>query len=302
MIRSLLIALSLLLAFSSKAQELNCHVEVNTSQLETTNKSVFDDLKQSVTDYLNTNKWTDLQFSNNERIECNIFFNITGYSETSGRMSGTIQVQSIRPVFNSTYTTTLLNYRDTEVEFNYIENEPLIRNELAMESQLTQLLNFYAYLILALDFDSFSPNGGSPFITQLETIVQQGQSSGEKGWNQFDNNRNRATLLKALTEANSRKIRDIIYKYHREGLDQMAMSPDKGRKVIDSTLDILAEIQQIMPMSGALTMFHDSKVQELVNIYSKAPQGERDHAFNILLRAFPTEAQTLSQIKNPTEN
>lgn len=137
-------------------------VEVNTSQLEGTNKSVFEALQNAVSEYVNTTKWTDAQFSANERIEATLFFNITKYDEGDGRMEGTLQVQAIRPVYNSSYTTTLINFRDTKVDFTYSENEPLVYNEMNMESQLTAIVNFYVYLILAVDFDSFAPRGGDP--------------------------------------------------------------------------------------------------------------------------------------------
>lgn len=161
-------------------QELNCRVEVNTSRLEGTNKSVFETLQNAVNEYVNSNRWTDSQFSPNERIECSMFFDIAEYDQAQGRMSGTLQVQSLRPVYNSDYTTSLINFRDTHVEFNYQEGEPLVYNEASMENQLTQILNFYIYLILAVDYDSFSLHGGDPYYSRLETIVQRGPIVGRK--------------------------------------------------------------------------------------------------------------------------
>ena len=189
-----------MMSFLADAQELNCRVEVNASQLEGTNKSVFETLQSAINEYVNTNKWTDAQFSANERIECTLFFNITEYDSSDGKMTGTLQVQAIRPVYNSSYTTTLLNFRDTKVDFTYIENEPLTYNEANMESQLTQILNFYVYLILAIDFDSFSPRGGEPYYEKLAMIVQQAQSSGESGWKAFEDTKNRSAVLSAFTD------------------------------------------------------------------------------------------------------
>lgn len=289
--------LSLLVSAASVAQELNCRVEINTSQLEGTNKSVFETLQNAVNEYVNTTQWTNTQFSPNEKIECTLFFTITKYDESTGAMEGSLQVQSIRPVYNSSYTTTLINFKDNKIEFAYQENEPLIHSETNMESQLTQILNFYIYLILAVDFDSFSPRGGDAYFSRLETIVQQGQSSGESGWKAFEDTKNRAAVLAAFTDPSTRRLRDLYYDYHLQGLDQMSVSPDKGRKTIDTSLDILTEIYKVAPMSVGLSMFKDAKLDELVNIYSKATADERQHAYDVLSAIFPTEQQRLDQIK-----
>lgn len=289
--------LSLLVSAASVAQELNCRVEINTSQLEGTNKSVFETLQNAVNEYVNTTQWTNTQFSPNEKIECTLFFTITKYDESTGAMEGSLQVQSIRPAYNSSYTTTLINFKDNKIEFAYQENEPLIHSETNMESQLTQILNFYIYLILAVDFDSFSPRGGDAYFSRLETIVQQGQSSGESGWKAFEDTKNRAAVLAAFTDPSTRRLRDLYYDYHLQGLDQMSVSPDKGRKTIDTSLDILTEIYKVAPMSVGLSMFKDAKLDELVNIYSKATPEERQHAYDVLSAIFPTEQQRLDQIK-----
>ena len=272
-------------------------MEVNTSQLEGTNKSVFENLQSAISEYVNTNKWTNAQFSPNERIECTLFFNITEYDAGDGKMSGTLQVQAIRPVYNSSYTTTLLNFRDSKVDFNYIENEPLVYNEANMESQLTQILNFYVYLTLAVDFDSFSLHGGDPYFERLATIVQQAQSSGESGWKAFEDTKNRSALLSAFTDPSTRSLRDLTYKYHLQGLDQMSVSPDKGRKTIDRSLDILNDIYKVSPMSVGLSLFKDAKLDELVNIYSKATPEEREHAYKLLSSLYPTDEDRIRKIK-----
>ncbi|MCM1164300.1 MAG: DUF4835 family protein [Muribaculaceae bacterium] len=290
-----------LTSVTALAQELNCRVEVNTSQLEGTNKSVFETLQSAMNEYVNTTKWTNAQFSPNERIECTLFFNITKYEEGDGNMEGTLQVQATRPVYNSSYTTTTINFRDTNIKFNYTENEPLVYNEMNMESQLTAILNFYVYLILAVDFDTFSSHGGDPYFERLATIVQQAQSSGESGWKQFEDNKNRSAVLSSFTDPSTRSIRDLYYQYHRNGLDQMSVSPDKGRKVIDSSLDILTSIYKVSPMSVGLSMFRDAKLDELVNIYSKAPTEEREHAAKVLSPLYPTDNERIEKIRKGDE-
>lgn len=297
--RSLIASLLIAFSLASTAQELNCRVEVNASQIEGTNKSVFEALQNAVNEYVNTNKWTATQFSPNERIECSMFFTISEYNPSDGKMVGDLQIQAIRPVYNSSYTTTLINFRDTKIDFNYIENDLLVYNESQMENQLTQILNFYVYLILAVNFDSFSLHGGDPYFDKAATIVHQAQSSGESGWKAFENSKNRSAVLASFTDQSVRRIRELYYTYYMQGLDQMSVSPDKGRSSIDRSLDILTEIYRISPMSVGLSMFKDAKLDELVNIYSKSTAEERRHAFGLLSEIYPTEHDRLQKIKEP---
>lgn len=297
-----LIFLLLLIPKSVLAQELNCRVEVNTSQIEGTNKNIFETLQNAVNEYVNSTRWSQAQFSPNEKIESTLLFTITSYDEATGKMEGTLQVQSTRPVYNSSYTTTLINFKDNNISFTYSDGEPLIYSENNMESQLTQIINFYVYLILAVDFDSFSPNGGDAFFERLEMIVQQGQSSGESGWKAFEDTKNRSAVLASFTDPSTRSIRELYYSYHLQGLDQMSVSPDKGRKTIGSSLEILGKVFSVAPMSVGLSMFKDAKMDELVNIYSKAPVEEREHAYELLSPIFPTEQMRLEKIKKGDES
>lgn len=296
----LLVLCGLVSDFSDvRAQELQCSVEVNTGSIEGTNKTVFESLKESIFEYLNENKWTNAVFSPNEKIECRLFLTVKEYSDD--RIKGDIQIQLVRPVFNSTYTTTLFNFRDTKVEFDYREGEPLIFSEGNWDGNLTGILNYYAYLLLALDFDSFSPRGGQPYFDKAASVVQMAQSSGEPGWRTFDDNRNRSAVLNSFTDSNTGMIRDLIYQYHRKGLDEMATSPDKGRAAITSSLHAIADIYKNAPMSVALSIFRDSKLEELVNIYSKAPQSERDKVYELLEEIYPADIDRLEKIRKPEE-
>lgn len=296
--RAALVVISLLLiSCVVTAQELNCRVEVNASQIEGTNKSVFETLQAAINEYVNTTKWSDAVFSPNEKIEANMFFGITDYDESTGKMSGSLQVQSVRPVYNSSYVTTLINFRDNKIEFTYTENEPLVYSETEMQSQLTAIINFYVNLILAVDFDSFSLHGGDRFFDRLELIVHQAQSAGESGWRTFEDTKNRAAVLNSFTSPSTSQLRDLYYKYHIQGLDMMSVSPDKGRGVIDSSLDILTSVYSADPMSVGLSMFKDAKLDELVNVYSKASANERQHAYKILSELYPTEEHSLELIK-----
>ena len=298
MIKKLGILLVLsLCAFMGRAQELLCTVEINTSAIEGTNKSVFETLQEAISDYFNETKWTNTIFSPNERIECRFFLTVKSYD--NDRIKGEVQVQLSRPVYNSTYTTTLFNFKDTKIEFDYREGEPLIFNDNTWTSNLLGILDYYAYLFLALDFDSFSPMGGQPYFDKVATIVQQAQSSGEIGWRAFEDTKNRSAVLSAFTESNTSVMRDMLYQYHRKGLDEMATSPDKGRASITESLAALKEVYDHSPMSVGLSIFRDAKLDELVNVYSQAPQNERDEVYDLLQPIYPTDRSRLEKIKKP---
>lgn len=296
--RTILLSIILSFAtFSAKAQELLCTVEINTSSIEGTNKSVFETLQQAISEYFNETKWTNTVFSPNERIECRFFLTVKEYD--NDRVKGDLQLQLSRPVYNSTYTTTLFNFKDTKVEFEYREGEPLIFNENTWTNNLTGLLDFYAYLFLALDFDSFSPLGGQPYFDKAASVVQQAQSSGEIGWRTFEDTRNRSAVLASYTDANNEGMRNLLYQYHRKGLDEMVTSPDKGRASITESLQAVKKIYDLSPMNVGLSIFRDAKLDELVNIYSKASQTERDAVYDLLQPVYPTDRSRLEKIKKP---
>lgn len=282
------------------AQELNCTVEVNAQQVDGSYKPTFETLKTSMTEYLNETKWTNTTFSPVERIDCRFFLTVASYD--GDRVKGEIQVQLSRPVYNSTYTTTLFNFRDTKVEFDYRDGDPLIFSENSFDGNLTALLNYYAYLFLAIDFDSFSPEGGQPYFDKAASVVQQAQSSGEIGWRTFEDTKNRSAVLSAYTDANMQGVRRMLYDYHRKGLDEMVTSPDKGRATITKSLKNIAEVYKVAPMSVALSIFHDSKIDELVNLYSKAPQSEREEVYEMLSPIYPTDRDRIEKIKNPDKD
>lgn len=283
----------------TSAQELNCTVEVNSSKIEGTDKSPFEELQEAITEYMNTQKWTNAQFAANEKIECRLFLTVSKYEDE--KFTGDLQVQLSRPVYNSTYTTTLINFKDTKVEFTHRRGEPLVFNENSWDSNLTAILNYYAYLFLALDFDSFSLQGGQPYFDRMATIVQMAQSSGETGWRAFEDNKNRSAVLSSYTDAATSGIRELMYNYHRKGLDEMVTSPDKGRAVITESLQQIKKINETSPMSVALSIFKDTKLDELVNIYSGAPETERTEVYELLRRIYPTETERLEKIRNPEE-
>lgn len=276
------------------AQELNCDVTINTDQVQSSS-SVFQTLQDAIREYMNNTHFTNDQYAVNERIDCRLFFTIVEY--TDGVMKGDLQIQSSRPVYNSTYTTTLLNFKDTKMEFAYQEGEPLNFTVNTMENQLTAILNFYAYLVIALDRDSFAPRGGEEAFDRLKMIVQMAQSSGEGGWKAFEDKKNRAAVLSAYTDPGTSGLRDLLYDYHRTGLDEMFLSPDKGRAKITESLANLQKVYDVDAMSVGLSMFKDAKLDELVNLYTKASQTEREKIVELLTPLYPTEIKRITMIK-----
>ena len=293
-------ALALGCAQHSVSQELNCKVEINADKVQNANKEIFNTLQSAISDYMNTQKWTDAQFGTNEKIECRLYFTINSYDEPN--ISGDLQIQSMRPVYNSSYTTTIINFKDTKVEFQYELNQPLVYSDVNWESNLTGILNFYAYLIIAMDFDTFSMNGGDAYYEKAANVVRLAQSEGESGWKAFEDPKNRSSVLSAFTDKTTSGIREILYNYHRKGLDEMVISPDKGRAMITQTLSTLKSVYDLAPMSVCISMFKDAKLDELVNVYSKGTTTEKDNVFELLKTLYPTENSRLKKIKEESKS
>lgn len=277
--------------------ELNCKLEVNVSRTETMPSDVARQLQEAVAEYVNTTSFTELRIAPGERIECRMFFDVQSYADD--KVSAVLTVQSTRPVYDSSYTTTLLNVRDAEVEFPYSSGQPLVFARDAIDSELTALLDFYVYLILAVDADSFAPEGGTPFYGVASQIVTLARSSGGKGWRAIDSPRNRASLLAALTEPPTAAFRTLLYDYHRRGLDVMTISPEKGRATIGQTLQRLRDMVSQSPMTPLAALMRDAKLDELVGLYSKASDDERREAAALLTALWPSESEAIEKIKNP---
>ena len=272
--------------FIGKAQELNARITINSDKVQSTNKQVFKTLQDALNDFVNNKKWTDATFAMNERIDCSMTL-IINEMVSDNSFKGEIQVQARRPVYNSSYTTTLLNYRDTELSFDYTEFEPLEYTENTLNSNLIATVVFYIYTILGLDFDSFSPKGGTAFLGQAMQIVSLAQAQPTwTGWKAFENDRNRHALATALTDNTSELFRDMWYNYHRKGLDEMAANPDRGRTTIIGLLPVLEQVKSVRPTSPLLQMFADSKLDEVVLIYSKATTPEKQEGYKIIWNSY----------------
>ncbi|MDR2473287.1 MAG: DUF4835 family protein [Tannerella sp.] len=282
--------------FQASAQELNARVTVNSDKVQGTDKNIFNTLQKSLTEFINNRKWSNATFSQNERIECN--FTIIVNSVSGNMFNAEIQVQARRPVYNSSYTTTLFSWRDTEFDFEYIEFQPLEHTEGTLDSNLTATVIYYIYIVLGFDFDSFAPDGGKQYFRQAQQIVDITQSqSSWNGWTAFGNKRNRHALATALTENQSDVFHTLWYNYHRKGLDEMAANADRGRTNIITAVTTLKDFKAARPNSILLQLFDVTKLDETVLIYSKATTQEKKEAYSLFTSLFPSASARYEALK-----
>lgn len=278
-----------------RAQELNCKVNVNTDQIQGTNQTVFTALQEALTSYMNDRQWTDYSYQVEERIECTVSIVVNSYA--NGVFDADLQIQSNRPVYGSTYQSPLFAHLDGDFAFNYNEGDVLSFSETSFGNNLTEVLAFYAYVIIGMDCDSFSPMGGTPFYQKAEQIVNRAQSSNEAGWKAFEDHRNRYSLINNFLDDLMVPFRQYIYTYHRLGLDQMSASPDKGRAEICNKILSLRDAYKSRPSAVALTDFAETKMDELVNICSKASSEEKQAVYDAMSVIVPTMTDRLDQLK-----
>jgi len=284
--------------FTLSAQELNCTVRVNHSQVQSTNNGVFDALEKAITDFMNNRAWTDLQYSKQELINCNLTFNIKQYKAEDNRFTGELLFQVNRPVFNSTYNTTIFSRTDTEIGFTYMEGEKLEYNENYLDNNLTAILAYYAYLFIGMDLDTFSPLGGTEVLHRVERIVNDAQNFSESGWKAFGNTKNRHAIINDYMETSMEPFRQMMYKYHRQGLDEMSSNVDRGRTAITESIEMLKEAYDNRPLSMLPQIFTDYKRDELVNIYrGHGNSKEKDSVYEILLKINATQNNEWKKIQ-----
>lgn len=298
MIKRLAFVFSLMvLCFLTFGQELRCNVQVNSSQIQGTNKQVFQTLQNAIYEFMNNTAWTNHIYTNEERIDCNILINITEHSGDEFR--GDVQVQSRRPVFNTSYFSTLFNYKDNDLKFNYVEFEPLEFSINEHRSNLTSLLAYYAYIFIGLDYDTFSMLGGSEFFQNAEKIVTNANNAPEKGWKAFESRKNRYWLVENILNDRYRGLREFNYRYHRLGLDIMSEKETNGREEIASTLDLLQKIyrQKPDPYLFYYDLVMSAKSDELVNVFSESFMQEADRVYQILVEIDPTRSDKYKKIK-----
>lgn len=284
---------------NSRAQELKCNVQIVSQQIQGTNKQVFETLQEAVFEFMNNRVWTNHVFAPNERIECNMLINLQDQI-SADEFRGTIQIQSRRPVYNSSYNTVMFNYLDNNVHFNYVEFEPLEFNPNSHLSNLTSILAYYAYIIIGLDYDSFSYEGGTEFFQKAEAIVNNAQNAPERGWKAFDakSNKNRYWLIKNILDKEYSPIREFEYKYHRLGLDMLDKKVNEGRENIAESLKLLQEVYRDKPdpFMHFLNVIFDAKSDEFVNVFSESFPEEKTRVVTLLKEIDPANSNKYDQI------
>lgn len=293
--RRLSIVFLILVSLNSFAQELNCSVSINASQIQTSDAGVFNDMENAIEQFMNGRKWTNDTYKNHEKIVCNVLITITKMPSI-GSFSASVQVQSARPVFNSNYTSLLFNFADREWEFEYIESMPLEYNDNTFTTNLTSMLAFYAYLIIGLDYDSFSELGGTPYFQRALSVVNNAQQSGLPGWQAIGSNRNRYWIVENLNNPQMVDLRKAIYNYHRHGLDIFESDPEQGRQVILNGLKDIKKIRDINPNAILVVSFFDAKGKELADIFSDGNIQVRRQAYDIITAIDPSNRSNYQKI------
>jgi hypothetical protein len=294
--RNLLLIILLHLSLLAGAQELKSTVTINVGpKVKTTDRTVFRDMKTALEQFLNSRKWTNDIFQTHEKINCSLLININEMPSI-GVFSASVQIQSARPIYNSNYTTLLLNFADRDWEFEYIESQPLEYNDNTFMNNLTSMMAFYAYLIIGMDYDSYSELGGTPHFQKALNVVNNSQSSGRPGWQSLSGNRNRYWIIENLLNPQMVDIRKLNYNYHRFGLDTFEKDPDKSREVILKGLKDFKKVRDINPNAILVISFFDAKSKELTNIFSTGLISVRREAYDVIMAMDPSNRSTYDKI------
>ncbi|MDR0370895.1 MAG: DUF4835 family protein [Prevotellaceae bacterium] len=282
------IIISLAFLSGSYAQELNCNVQVNADMVQGANADLINSLQTAMTEFVNNRRWTEMAYTAQERIECTmsfIFKSIDGEN-----FNGELTVQARRPVYNSSYYTTLFNFRDNNISFQFGQFDQLEANQSFISSNLTAILTYYVYIIIGYDMDSFARLGGTPYFQAAENIVNMAQSSDYSGWKAFEDSRNRYALVSNLMDEAFKKYRNFFYEYHRLGLDEFSINIGNARARIAAGLPLLREANRARPSAIVVSSFLDAKNDELINIFSGATEQEKKDAVEILSDISPTNS------------
>ncbi|WP_088125090.1 type IX secretion system protein PorD [Roseivirga misakiensis] len=291
-----IIAGLLLIQSAVRSQELDFTVSINADIVQTTERAIFDEMQTAFQRFLNDKKWTNDRFTNREKIKGNLILTIQD-QPSIGRFVANAQIQVVRPTYGSSYETILFNFADRDWEFQFTTSQPLIFNENNFSSNITSLLAFYAYITLGLDYDSFSPLGGTPHYEKALLIVNNAQNSGATGWGQFQNRRNRYWLIENLRiNSQYEPVRQALYNYHIKGLDSFLQTPDDTRAIILQSLKEIQAVNRLLPNAILIIAFLDAKNDEIINIFSKGPLDIRRNVYNELLKLDPTRRSKYQKI------
>jgi hypothetical protein len=298
--RKIVLIILFFVGINTFAQELNCQLQINSSQVQTSNKQIFETLQTALSEFINNRHWTNYVYTEEERIDCNILITIKNYTDNA--FTADIQVQARRPVYNSSYNSPIFNFKDENFNFSYVEYDPIEINENTYESNLTAVLAYYAYIILGYDADSFSKLGGTSYFQKAENIVNLMQSRSDaeaNGWRAFESTRNRYALINNLMDERFRNFREMFYSYHRLGLDEMTANVENARAKIASLLTVLKEINNMQPAAIATISFLDAKNDEIINIFSKkGTTKEKETIYELLTDINPTLTHRYEAIKD----
>jgi hypothetical protein len=281
MLKHFFIAAIMLFATVVKSQELNCQITVMTPQIQASDKSIYDKLQTDLRDFLNNKKWTNDEFLNQERIECSIVITISDRPSTD-EFKASIQIQSRRPVYRSSYNSPMFNHQDNDFTFRYVQDQTIEFDESNVNSNLSAVLAYYAYIIIGLDYDTFSPEGGTPYFAHAQTIVNNAQNLPDRGWKAFESSRNRYWLVENILNNSFKPFRNFLYLYHRQGFDKMADNVNDARAMITDKLPDLRNVYNDKPNSFLMQVFFTAKSDEIVNLYSQGTNDEKNRAIQIL--------------------
>lgn len=287
--------LLVLFSFSAKGQELNCKVKVSFDQITDANPQIFKTLENSLTDFMNNTRFTSRNFERNEKIECAMFITINSYD--SNNFGATIQVQSSRPIYNSTYLSPVLNFNDKDFGFRYTEFENLVYNPSTFDSNLISVVSFYANIIIGLDADTFEVNGGTPYYEQAQSIASVAQQGGYKGWSLQDGNQTRLTLITDILSSTYTNYRQALYDYHFVALDRMSEDQKVAKENVIAAIKTLSKVHSTRPNSFLMRIFFDAKSDEVVSIFSGGPIMSTPDLVDTLTRISPMNSSKWSAIK-----
>jgi len=286
--RNILFAIVFLFISNSFAQELTCSVVVNAQMTGNENVQVFKTLEKQLNEFVNNTSWTNKSFKPQERINCSMVINIQNYD--NDLFQGTLQIQSSRPVFNSSYSTPVYSFNDRDFTFQYLEFQNLVFNPNQFESNLVSVLTYHIYMILGLDADTFQLHGGDDYFKQVQTILNYSQQENYKGWKLEDGNQTRFTLIDNILSPTFEEFRTAMYLFHLKGLDEMSINAKKGKSQISDAIQELSAMNTRRPNSFLMRVFFDAKAQEIEDIFSDGPSVDIADLVSILTKIAPTHA------------
>ncbi len=282
------------------AQELNMNAKVNSQKLLSADQKIFATLEQSVREFMISQKWTEDIYENDERINCNLLLTLTDQSTTNQNLFvGELSIQASRPVYGTDYETVIFNHIDKSITFTYEQYQPLVFSKNAYNDNLSSILSFYAYIILGMDADSFSPFGGDKYFQNAQDIISNlpsGVSGSDSGW-KTTVDKNRFRMMENILSARVRPYRQAMYDYHRQALDVMALDVAKGRQTLVDALQKVSDVNQAYPNTLIIQMFTNTKAQEIIEIFKRGSLQEQDRVIQIMSRVDPSNSSNYRGIK-----